>query len=107
MAANGIRIVELLGPGDPGHSDHWHVAFAAVRGAPASPAPWTVAVTTRALMTESAGRAPIVLAAAARGYDEGPVQMDGLEGDGPQPAWGGVEGGGGRGGGVGGGGGRP
>src|SRR3546814_4976511 len=43
MAANGIRIVELLGPGDPGHSDHWHVAFAAVRGAPASPAPWTVA----------------------------------------------------------------
>lgn len=27
MATNGIGIVELLGPGDPGHSDHWHVAF--------------------------------------------------------------------------------
>src|SRR3546814_13338126 len=38
-------------------------------------------------MTESAGRAPIVLAAAARGYDEGPVQMDGMEMDGPPPAW--------------------
>lgn len=28
MAANGIRLVELLGPGDPGHSNHWHIAFA-------------------------------------------------------------------------------
>ncbi|WP_282436630.1 MULTISPECIES: transglycosylase SLT domain-containing protein [unclassified Novosphingobium] len=28
MAANGIEILELLGPGDPGHDDHWHVAFA-------------------------------------------------------------------------------
>ncbi len=27
MAANGIAITELLGPGDPGHSDHWHVCF--------------------------------------------------------------------------------
>src|SRR3546814_5957477 len=56
MAANGIRVLELLGPGDPGHSDHWHVAFAAVRGAPA---PWSVAVTTRAAVAESAGRSPI------------------------------------------------
>src|SRR3546814_20618430 len=29
MAANGIRIVELLGPGEPGPSDHWPVAFRA------------------------------------------------------------------------------
>lgn len=28
MAAHGIRLLELLGPGDPGHSNHWHVAFA-------------------------------------------------------------------------------
>lgn len=28
MSARGIRLLELLGPGDPGHSNHWHVAFA-------------------------------------------------------------------------------
>ncbi len=28
MAQGGIRIIELLGPGDRGHSNHWHVAFA-------------------------------------------------------------------------------
>ena len=28
MAAAGLHILELLGPGDPGHSNHWHVAFA-------------------------------------------------------------------------------
>ena len=28
MAQHGIRIIELLGPGDQGHSNHWHVAFA-------------------------------------------------------------------------------
>lgn len=28
MSAHGIRLLELLGPGDPGHSNHWHVAFA-------------------------------------------------------------------------------
>lgn len=27
-AASGVRIIELLGPGDRGHSNHWHVAFA-------------------------------------------------------------------------------
>jgi hypothetical protein len=37
LAARGIQIVELLGPGDPGHSDHWHVAFASSAGAPAFP----------------------------------------------------------------------
>ncbi|WP_082449556.1 muramidase [Sphingomonas sp. Leaf67] len=28
MARHGIRILELLGPGDRGHSHHWHIAFA-------------------------------------------------------------------------------
>ncbi|MBB3588382.1 hypothetical protein [Sphingomonas sp. BK481] len=28
MAQSGIRVIELLGPGDRGHSNHWHVAFA-------------------------------------------------------------------------------
>jgi len=28
MAAHGIRLLELLGPGDRGHANHWHVAFA-------------------------------------------------------------------------------
>lgn len=27
-AASGVRVIELLGPGDRGHSNHWHVAFA-------------------------------------------------------------------------------
>src|SRR3546814_10719010 len=27
MAQNGIRVAELLGPGDRGHADHWHLAF--------------------------------------------------------------------------------
>lgn len=27
-AASGVRIIELLGPGDRGHSNHWHIAFA-------------------------------------------------------------------------------
>uniref|UniRef100_UPI0035CB5515 muramidase n=1 Tax=uncultured Sphingomonas sp. TaxID=158754 RepID=UPI0035CB5515 len=28
MDQSGIRLIELLGPGDRGHSNHWHVAFA-------------------------------------------------------------------------------
>lgn len=28
MSQSGIRLIELLGPGDRGHSNHWHVAFA-------------------------------------------------------------------------------
>ena len=28
MNASGVRLIELLGPGDRGHSNHWHVAFA-------------------------------------------------------------------------------
>jgi hypothetical protein len=28
MAHSGVRLIELLGPGDRGHSNHWHVAFA-------------------------------------------------------------------------------
>lgn len=49
MAANNISILELLGPGDRGHSDHWHVAFATDARQPSTPvydAPpsWMVAV---------------------------------------------------------------
>lgn len=28
MGQSGIRLIELLGPGDHGHANHWHVAFA-------------------------------------------------------------------------------
>ena len=28
MSAAGVHLIELLGPGDPGHSNHWHIAFA-------------------------------------------------------------------------------
>ena len=28
MGQSGVRLIELLGPGDRGHSNHWHVAFA-------------------------------------------------------------------------------
>ena len=28
MAAHGVRLIELLGPGDRGHATHWHIAFA-------------------------------------------------------------------------------
>lgn len=28
MGQSGIRLIELLGPGDRGHSHHWHIAFA-------------------------------------------------------------------------------
>ena len=28
MRANGVRLIELLGPGDRGHATHWHLAFA-------------------------------------------------------------------------------
>ncbi|TXC68052.1 muramidase [Sphingomonas ginsenosidivorax] len=28
MEASGFQVIELLGPGDRGHSNHWHLAFA-------------------------------------------------------------------------------
>jgi hypothetical protein len=28
MDKSGIRLIELLGPGDRGHANHWHIAFA-------------------------------------------------------------------------------
>lgn len=28
MGEAGVRLIELLGPGDRGHSNHWHIAFA-------------------------------------------------------------------------------
>lgn len=47
MAVNGVEIVELLGPGDRDHDDHWHIAYSTGQGAmtPAAPqSPWAVAV---------------------------------------------------------------
>lgn len=38
MGQAGVRLIELLGPGDRGHNNHWHIAFA-VDGAPFGPAP--------------------------------------------------------------------
>ena len=28
MSAAGVHLIELLGPGNPGHGNHWHIAFA-------------------------------------------------------------------------------
>jgi hypothetical protein len=28
MGQSGVHLIELLGPGDRGHSNHWHIAFA-------------------------------------------------------------------------------
>lgn len=87
MAANGIRVVELLGPGDRDHDDHWHVAFATDGGAPVLPAsaPWTVAVSDARDAADRDGQsAPILLAAATSIQVDG-VTMEGAEG--PPPAW--------------------
>lgn len=79
MAANGIRIVELLGPGDPGHADHWHVAFATDASSPGlpSPAPWTLAVGGPREANETGARsAPVLLAASTSiGGEAGPVAL--------------------------------
>lgn len=83
MAANGIRIVELLGPGDPGHDDHWHVAFATDGGelsAP-SPAPWALAVGGS---REAAGMMPVLLAASTSGGAHTRLGPDAVA---PPPAW--------------------
>lgn len=38
MAQSGVQLVELFGPGDPGHSNHWHIAFSLTgQGPSASP----------------------------------------------------------------------
>lgn len=61
LAANGIQIIELLGPGDRNHSNHWHIAFANGQGAPVVPpystegAPWTVAALAPADDVERGG----------------------------------------------------
>jgi hypothetical protein len=52
FTAHGIRLLELLGPGDPGHSNHWHVAFAKEQQEPGDQRPvlrdenWIVAANT-------------------------------------------------------------
>jgi len=61
LAANGIQIIELLGPGDRNHSNHWHIAFANGQGAPVVPpystegSPWTVVATATVSDAERGG----------------------------------------------------
>ncbi len=61
LAAIGVQIIELLGPGDRNHSNHWHIAFANGQGAPVVPsystegAPWTVAAVAAADDLEQGG----------------------------------------------------
>ena len=87
MAANGIRIVELLGPGDPDHDDHWHVAFAVEGRAPAlpPPSPWTVAVADMREATDVDTRPTPVLLAAATSIGIDGETMEGAEAS--PPAW--------------------
>lgn len=80
MGQSGLRLIELLGPGDRGHSNHWHVAFArpgqvldrtqpveededwivnvASAEAPASAPVGTVAHTAPASVLQTAAKAP-------------------------------------------------
>lgn len=86
LAANGIEIIELLGPGDRGHSDHWHIAFAVDQGAPSSaPIPvqpaWTVAAVSRASNSAEDAFRVATPFAAADGDGEA------LEANPPPPAW--------------------
>lgn len=74
MAANNISILELLGPGDRGHSDHWHVAFATDARQPSTPiydAPpsWMVAVARPADQFPIPGGASWVAPAPTAGED--------------------------------------
>lgn len=83
MAANGVRIVELLGPGDPKHSDHWHVAWGTDTGAPLEPpsysqAPWAVATYQPQQAVAGAYQVSASLNSETR---------DGEEGASPPPAW--------------------
>lgn len=87
MAANGIRVVELLGPGDRDHEDHWHVAFATDGGAlvlPA-PAPWIVAASDARDTADRDGQSAPVLLAAATSIGVDGVTIEGAEA--PPPAW--------------------
>lgn len=65
MAAHDLQILELLGPGDPGHSDHWHLAFAPATSAPN-------AALYAAPLLQTVARAPGVDATAP----EGPVAVE-------------------------------
>ena len=80
MGQSDLRLIELLGPGDRGHSNHWHVAFArpgqvidrirSVEGeedwivnvasadAPSSPTPENAAASAPASTLASAVKAP-------------------------------------------------
>lgn len=86
LAANGVRIVELLGPGDPGHDDHWHIAFAADSNAPIDPPPpWTLTVSAAPDDSQGSRRAaPVLLAASSLpGGEEGIVERAAT----PPPPW--------------------
>ncbi|GMN04467.1 transglycosylase SLT domain-containing protein [Erythrobacter sp. MTPC3] len=85
-AANGIQIVELLGPGDPDHDDHWHVAFA-VSSSPTrpgdylAPQPWVVAASV-----PSQGGAGAVRLSAAYPQPE-TVELAAQDAAPPPPSW--------------------
>jgi hypothetical protein len=91
MAANGIRLVELLGPGDPGHSDHWHVAFLSTTGEPDErpyqpTTPWAVTPGTiiNAIFDPAQDGAYRVAASFAADGGDG---EDAIAADPPPPAW--------------------
>lgn len=94
MAANGVQLIELLGPGDAGHSDHWHIAFATGEALPAAPsfypqpAPWSVAIASNEQSPMPSQSSPYQLAATIGDNVEGePVQLVARPPDPQPPAW--------------------
>lgn len=90
MAANGVRLIELLGPGDRGHSDHWHIAFAADDGAPSitpsAPAQaWTVAASSPEQPSIQSQEGAFRVAASLETTDGGGEALAANEP--PPPAW--------------------
>lgn len=90
MAANGVRLVELLGPGDPGHSDHWHVAFLATGAPDAQPyeprAPWTVTPANIIYTTFTPPQDEAFRVAASFAADSGGGEVA-MAAEPPPPAW--------------------
>lgn len=81
LAANGIQIVELLGPGDRNHSNHWHIAFANGQGAPVVPpystagSPWTVVATAPVSDAERGGAYQVTATLASADVETGGAAM--------------------------------
>lgn len=67
MATNDIGIVELLGPGDPGHSDHWHVAFTDTGPSSSPTAPGSAFLTNA---DSAAGQVPVRVSAVLADIDD-------------------------------------